>query len=508
MKVSANEVNRMSKGDPEIADLFHGLFAVISKQSEHIEKQSIIINEQAITIDEQAKRLDAQAKHIVKLEKQVHELERQLNQNSNNSSKPPSSDGLRKPTNLRTSGDKKGAPKGHRGTTLHFSAQPDEIIVHALSTCLRCSASLEVTESLTYERRQEFDLPSPKMWVTEHRVPNQCCSTCGYHQRAHFPEHIKAPTQYGTGFAAWTAYFHTYQMLPLDRISKMFAELTGYRPSEATLLASLQTLHHTLAEAEDTIRAALHQQPVVHADETGCRIEDKTEWMHVVSDTKWTLLGVHPNRGSKGMDALGFLSSYTGAVVHDCLPAYFKNHYSFSHVLCNAHLLRECQGIMEHDGHQWAQHMKELLQESWALVKRYAQDQQPLPEDVIKEIQAWYDEILEQGSREWSTAVSHFPYAKGRVKKSKAANLGERFKVHKDAILRFIWDASIPFDNNQAERDLRMVKVKQKVSGTFRTQAGAQRFARLRSVISSLLKQEKHILTSLSQALCGKAVFE
>lgn len=371
MKVSADEVNKMSKGDPEIADIFHGLFAVISKQSEHIEKlteriekQSIIMNEQAKQIDEQAKQIDAQAKKIVKLEKQVHELERQLSQNSNNSSKPPSSDGLRKPTNLRAPGGKKGAPKGHDGTTLRFSDQPDEIIVHALNTCSRCSASLEDAESLTYEKRQVFDLPPPKIWITEHRAVKQCCSNCGLQQRAHFPEQVKAPTQYGTGFTTWTAYLHTYQMIPLDRISRMFSELTGYRPSEATLLSSLQTMHHALAEAEDTIRTALRQQSVVHADETGCRIEGKTEWMHVVSDAQWTLLGIHPNRGNKGMDALGFLPSYTGAVVHDCLAAYFKPHYTFSHALCNAHLLRECQGIVEHDGHQWAQQMKELCKKA------------------------------------------------------------------------------------------------------------------------------------------------
>lgn len=156
---------------------------------------------------------------------------------------------------------------------------------------------------------------------------------------------------------------------------------------------------------------------------------------------------------------------------------------------------------MEHDGHQWAEHMKELLQESWALVQRYAQDRQPLPKEVMEEIEVWYDEILEQGKKEWATLIPATARTKGRVKKSKAANLGERFKIHKAAILRFIWDASIPFDNNQAERDLRMVKVKQKVSGTFRTQAGAHHFTRLRSVISSLLKQEKNILASLSQAL-------
>jgi len=189
--------------------------------------------------------INVQTKQIVKLEKQVHELERQLGQNSNNSSKPPSSDGLRKPTNLRTLGGKKGAPKGHDGTTLRFSDEPDEVIVHVVSSCSNCATSLEKVESLMYEKRQVFDLPPPTIGITEHRAAEEMLSTMWTSSACVFPEKVKAPTQYGKGFAAWTAYFHTYQMIPLDRISRMFAELTGYRPSEATLLSFLQTMHQS-----------------------------------------------------------------------------------------------------------------------------------------------------------------------------------------------------------------------------------------------------------------------
>lgn len=346
------------------------------------------------------------------------------------------------------------------------------------------------------------------MVVTEHRAEKKCCPQCGLQQKASFPERVSGPTQYGEGITAWTAYLHAYQMLPLERIAQLFADLTGYRPSEATLLSSLQTMFHSLEEAEQTIRTQLFQAPLVHADETGCRIEGKNHWMHVVSDADWTLLGVHPKRGSQAMDELGFFPFYMGIVVHDCLPAYFRTFYFFHHALCNAHLLRECQGIAEHDDHEWAREMKELLQGSWRLAQSSRQENLLLSGETIEAITVRYDDILEHGKEEWEKdTVRAKTGPRGRKIKSKAANLGERLLIHKDSILRFLWDDRIPFDNNQAERDLRMVKVKQKVSGAFRTPFGATVFARLRSVISTLLKQDCPVLSSLTNSLLGQSVF-
>ena len=487
MELSPQQVLQMSKGDADIAAHFNVLLTVIQKQSEQIQKQS---------------------EQIEALNVRVRELERQLGQNSNNSSKPPSSDAYRKPTNLRTPGGKKGAPKGHEGKTLLLAEHPDEIIVHSPSVCAGCSSPLGAVESSGYERRQVFDLPPPRIWVTEHRSLKKCCPFCNLQQSASFPEQVQAPTQYGDGFAAWTCYLHAYQMLPLERIAQLFSDLTGYRPSEATLLSSLQTMSRSLEEAEQSIRAQLLQNPVVHADETGCRVEGKTQWMHVMSDANWTLLGVHPKRGSQGMDELGAIPKYTGTLVHDCMSAYFKEHYSFDHALCNAHLMRECQGIAEHDGHRWAERMKELLQGSWKITQKSRQDNVPLTKDTIQAVKQRYDDILEEGKLEWANdTVRVKTGTRGRKIKSKAANLGERLKIYKESILRFLWDASIPFDNNQAERDLRMVKVKQKVSGTFRTESGAKVFARMRSVISTLLKQEIPVLSSLTKAIRGQFSF-
>ncbi|WP_158453641.1 IS66 family transposase [Paenibacillus beijingensis] len=488
MELTPEQVTTICKGDKEIAGYFHALLAHNRQLTQLVEKQ---------------------AKRIEQLEKRVHELERQLGQNSKNSSKPPSSDGLRKPVNLRQSGGKKGALKGHDGHTLRFAEQPDEIVVHRLTSCAQCSASLIHLESVAYEKRQVFDLPPPSVKVTEHRAEKKCCAACGLLQRASFHEEVSAPTQYGRGFVAWTTYLHAYQMLPLERIAQLFEDLTGYRPSQATLLSSLQTMHQALEQPEQTIRTELFRKPVVHADETGFRVGEQTQWMHTVSDADWTLLGVYSKRGSQAMDELGFFPFYCGGVVHDCLPApYFKDHYHFGHALCNARLLRECRGITEHDGQDWSSRMAELLQESWQLAQTSRKDQSPLSEEVIRAIRDYYDDILAEGENEWETDVVRAKSgARGRKRKSKAANLGARMTLHKEVILRFLWDAHIPFDNNQAERDLRMVKVKQKVSGSFRTASGAKIFARMRGVISTLIKQHRPVLSSLLCALRGQFSF-
>lgn len=473
MKVTPEQVKTISKGDPEIEGFIQMLLA-----------------------------------HIEKLETRVRDLERQLGQNSQNSSKPPSSDGFRKPTNLRKPGGKKGAPDGHSGHTLRFTDRPDEVVTHHPTVCTRCFHSLEEVPGEEYERRQVVDFPPPRVATTEHRAFQACCPCCGNIQQAAFPSRVSAPTQYGDGFVALTNYFSTYQMLPLERIAQLFADLTGLRPSEATLLAHLHDMADALEPAEETIRERLLRSPVVHVDETGVQVAGKKQWMHVVSNAAWTLLGVDASRGSKGTDSLKVLPTYLGKVVHDCLTSYFKTCYLFWHILCNAHLVRECQGIVEYDGHQWAAQMKTLLLESWESVKASRLDGVPLPEERIAAIRAQYAAILAHGKTEWEQdVVREKTGPQGRKSKSKAANLGERFLVHQESILRFLWDAEAPFDNNQAERDLRMVKVKMKVSGTFRTGKGADQFACTRSVISTLMKQGRPVLASLKSALGGTALF-
>lgn len=502
MELNKQQVNQICKGDQEIAGFFHALL-------EH----NRTLTEQNRVLTEQNQELQAvvasQAEQIVKLEKRVHELERQLGQDSNNSSKPPSSDGFRKTNNLRQSGGKKGAPKGHPGQTLLFSPNPDEVVVYSLSNCQSCQASLAGVPAQKIEARQVFDLPPIKWKTTEHRAETTCCPNCRTINTAPFPEGVNAPVQYGATLQAWTSYLSAYQLLPLERISQLFEDLTGHGPSEATLLSQLKVMHEALAPSEQQIQQHLLRSPVIHADETGFRVEGSGVWMHTASNASYTHLTVHKSRGTIGMAAGGILSDFKGTVVHDFYwPYFYDKPFTFHHALCNAHLLRECQGIIEHDKHRWSEEMKTLLQESWSLVRASRESGKPLPELVITAVEEHYDDILLRGEQEWKVGlVSKEKGKRGRQAKGKAGNLAERFRKFKAAILAFLRDAQIPFDNNQAERDIRMVKVKTKISGAFRTTAGAEQFARIRSIVSTLLKQKRPILESLTSAIHGHLQF-
>jgi len=479
---TSQQVLQIAKGDTEIATFISALLDQNRKLTELVQQQHAKIEQ---------------------LEQRVKDLERQLGQNSNNSSKPPSSDGFRKPTNLRTPGGKKGAPKGHKGHTLHMTDTPDTIITHKVESCSKCSASLSGEAVEGYEKRQVFELPQPHLVVTEHRAEKKCCPHCHSHQQATFPNGVNAPVQYGDSLTSWAVYLVAYQMIPLERACELIADLSGgFRPSEATLLSRLRTAHGQLAPYEQTIRNQVAASALVHADETSARIEGTQQWLHNASTAYWTFQSFHDNRGSKAFDDIGLLPAYTGILMHDCHMPYFKDKYAFKHALCGAHLMRECQGIAEYDRHHWASQMKHLLQMSWRLVRSARQANRPLSPNTIHRIEERYDAILRLGESEWDHGRKREKTGpRGRKSKSKSANLGERFRIHKEAILRFLRDARVPFDNNQAERDIRMTKVKQKISGTFRTWEGAEQFARARSFISTLRKQNLPILSSLTSAL-------
>jgi len=364
-------------------------------------------------------------------------------------------------------------------------------------------------EVLGYEKRQVLDIPPPTVVTTEHRAEEKCCPCCRRVQRASFPDSVNAPVQYGDGFAAWTVYLSVYQLIPLARIGQLFADLTGYRPSEATLLNHLERAAGAVkTDTIPVIRENLRNSPLLQTDETGIRIGNKQSWLHVVSNSEWTFIETYPNRGTGAIEGMGILDKFKGFVVHDCLSAYFRPIYSFKHVLCNAHLLRELQGIIDHDRHEWAKDMKELLQNAWKLTKASRENRLPLTDETIAEIQTRYDAILEQGKAEWAQdAVPAKTGPRGRKSKSRAANLGRRFELHKESILRFLQEACVPFDNNQAERDIRMTKVKQKISGLFRTTRGGEVFSVLRSFISTLIKQNLPLHASLVSVIRGQFTF-
>lgn len=297
-------------------------------------------------------------------------------------------------------------------------------------------------------------------------------------------------------------------MLPLERIRELFADLTNQFLSEGTLLSFLRRMHDKLDSVESFIRERITKSPVLHADETGCRVEGKTHWLHTHSTPEWTLLNVNEKRGFKAFSEVGILLNYLGTVVHDCHSSYFKDKYRFNHALCGVHLMRECIGFIQNDRQRWAAHMLRLQLTSWNMVKEARAQGRSLKPDTIHRIEQLYDKILQRGASEWHQGtVRPKTGTRGRKCKSPVANLGERFRVHKESILRFLHDARVPFDNNQAERDLRMTKVKQKVSGSFRTSEGAKQFARSHGVISTLRKQGLPVLPSLVAILQGNFAF-
>jgi transposase len=318
------------------------------------------------------------------------------------------------------------------------------------------------------------------------------------------------------------AYLHTYQLLPLERTTHLLGVLSGCRPSEATLLASIQRMTKALEPYVAQIREALLRSLLIHSDETGVKMNKVGHWIHVASNEAWTHLHAHQSRGSEGMLAGQILSEYRGTVCHDFYGPYFKQPkktkrpavnkaeggFAFKHTLCNAHLSRECKGIEENDGHAWAKAMRQLLHESWAATREVRQANAALAETVMADWERQYDHILREGEQELAEKSPPAKKGKrGKPTRTKSENLWARFRDHKEHILGFLRDANLPFDNNQGERDLRMVAVKRKISGCFRTESMLKSFTTMRSFVSTLIKKQLPILASLMAAYQGTFAF-
>jgi len=428
----------------------------------------------------------------------IADLERQLGMDSNNSSKPPSSDGFKKkPKSLRQSGGKNGGQPGHQGKTLKMSETPDVVITHKVCTCGKCNANLEGVMAESIVKRQVFDMPPIELVITEHQAEIKRCA-CGEINKADFPSNVNNHVQYGESVTSLLGLWNVVHFIPYERCAEMFADLTGYKISEGTVFSHLQSLERKVFPIEMQIREALAAAPVLNADETGIPVMGKTKWLHSLSNPEWTLYHVHDKRGSEAMIDMGLLPNYEGILVHDFWKSYFK--FPSTHAMCNAHLLRECQGILDNHGGTWAGDMKNFLSLTWHKVKQKRKQEEKLKEDEVEEIFEKYDKIVKDGQEALGEIL------KCQVRTA-AKNLLIRFADYKADILRFVVDDRVPFDNNQAERDVRMVKVKSKVSGSFRTMEGAKQFASVRGFISTLRKQGREVLQSLGEAVAGKFSF-
>lgn len=467
---------------------------LVQRLGNRLREQAATIRQQQATIQEQATTIRA--------------LRAQLAKNSRNSSKPPSSDGYKKPRvrrtqSLRRQGEKKnGGQPGHTGHRLEPVAQPDYTTVHPVTECEHCHASLVETPVAEYEKRQVFDLPPVQVQVTEHQAEVKTCPQCGCLTTAAFPSDVTQPVQYGSCIKAQATYFNTYHFIPLARTRELFADLYGHPLAEDTIHHANVRIATQVISVNEEIQRQLRAADVVHFDETGLRAVGKLHWVHVASTPTLTHYTFHAKRGADAMKAGDILPQLTGTAVHDHWKSYFKVHEG-SHSLCNAHHLRELRFIHEQYQQPWAADMSALLVEIEAAVDHARISQDHLPADLQAEFERRYANILARGFAANPPPDPPPKKKRGRPKQSPPKNLLDRLRDYQQEVLAFMYDFRIPFDNNQGERDLRMIKVKQKVSGTFRTTAGAKEFCHIRGYISTARKQGQPVLATLEAAFRG-----
>jgi transposase len=431
----------------------------------------------------------------------VAELERQLGLNSGNSGKPPSSDGLKKPARVSSlrerSGKRTGGQKGHPGRTLSRTETPDATVDHFPEVCGGCGAALSEAMAAGHTVRQVFDLPEPRpLVVTEHRAHQCQCPACGVRTRAAFPEGVVAPVQYGARIAAFVVYLLHWQFLPERRLARLMADLFGVSLTTATIASMSQGCAARLQGFAAAVRDQVAAAPVKHLDETGFRIGGQTQWLHIASTVLLTFYRMSPKRGS-------LPQGVAGIVVHD----HWKPYYTLKgvlHALCNAHHLRELKALVEIEREDWARKMQTLLRRTCHATNLAREQDVQLPPGFIALAQRRYDAILLQGFAFHEAqpalvrASGKAKIRRGRTPRRVGHNLLLRLSTRKHDVLRFLSDPAVPFTNNLAERDARMMKLRQKISGGFRCEQGATDFGIIRSVLSTARKQGWDLLRTLT----------
>lgn len=464
------------------------------------------IQERLIELEQENRLLKEQVQQrddlIAQLQQRLEVLEKHLSKDSHNSHLPPSSDRfVRQAKSLRVKSDKQsGGQPGHPGASLQVSSCPDEIIESRVEVCERCQHDLRSTTACTQERRQVVDVPSPRLVVREYRVEQKRCPTCQHLTRSVFPDGVQAPIQYGPHVGAIAVYLVEQQLLPMARACEVMHDLLGVQMSEGTVSELIARCAGHLVPVEQSIKEALRQAEIIHQDETGLRVRGQREWMHVTCTPGLTHYQVHPSRGQAALEVIGILPHFTGISIHDGWGSYFL--YECEHAACIVHVLRDLVSLQE-QGVCWAADLKALLLDmKEATAQARAAGKRRLDVCEVVDWEAQFLRLLDQGDRASPRATAP-PGQRGRCRQSEARNLLDRLRKHQKAVLTFLEDLRVDFDNNLAERDLRMVKVQQKVSGCFRSAAGAHAFARIRGYLSTLRKQGLPLLAALQSALSG-----
>ncbi len=434
---------------------------------------------------------------ISALLERVEELERRLGLNSSNSGKPPASDGLQKPSRVNNrrekTGRKSGGQAGHAGTTLRQVATPDKVIDHCPSVCAGCGGVLGVEQATGHQKRQVFDIPKPVVEVTEHRAHSCRCLECGTETQGVFPDEVTAAAQYGATVVALVVYLQAWHLIPEDRLAELMADVFGVDLATSTIAAMGQRKAQELAGLAEHIEQEVKQAAVKHLDETGYRIGGVLQWLHVASTWLLTCYRTSRKRGA-------MLAGVRGIIVHDFWRPYLSME-GVTHALCNAHHLRELKALIDIEKEPWARAMHRFLRQACHAANLARERGRSLSPTFLVWLSARYNRILAQGFAfhdNQPPLIAWGRKSRGRPRRRTGHNLLIRLRDHKDATLRFLHDPTVPFTNNQAERDLRMMKVRQKISGGFRSDTGTHTFATLRTVLSTARKQGWNILETLT----------
>jgi transposase len=433
---------------------------------------------------------------IAALLERIAELERRLGLNSTNSGKPPSSDGFKKPSRVNNqrekTGRKSGGQAGHEGTTLRQVATPDKVVDHCPPVCAGCGGALSVEQATGHQKRQVFDIATPVVQVTEHRAHSCGCPACGTETQAMFPEGVMAATQYGATVEALVVYLQAWQLIPEDRLAELMGDVFGVDLATSTIAAMGQRKAQELTGLAEHIEEQVKHAAVKHVDETGYRVAGVWQWLHVASTVLLTCYRTSAKRGA-------MLTGVRGTLVHDFWRSYLTM-VGVLHALCNAHHLRELKALMDIEKEPWARAMHRFLRQTCHAANLARAHQRSLSPRFLAWLSARYDRILAQGfafHENQPPLGAGLPTPRGRIRRRTGHNLLLRLRNHKEDTLRFLSDPTVPFTNNQAERDLRMMKVRQKISGGFRSDTGVQTFVTLRTVLSTARKQGWNILATL-----------
>lgn len=477
---------------------------------EHVEELSKRLHEKTQEAAEKAElaiekqRLDSL---VEELSMQVHELLGRLAKDSSNSSKPPSTDGYAKKTrSLRQkSGKKPGGQAGHTGCTRSLVENPDEILVVPPRQCEQCQTSLQGLPAGGSQRRQVVELPEIKAKVIEYQALEVCCPNCLHVTRGTFPDEVRAAVQFGPMVKGIALYLLYGQLLPYSRTAELLTDLCGCPLSPGTLETFVAEGAERLVETEEMMKQALREADVQGNDETGIRVQGLLHWLHVARTDRLTHYAVHRKRGKEATDAIGILPQFHGIMEHDSYSSY-PQYTQCEHGLCNAHPLREWHFFSEHEKQEWAGQLKEHLLTCHKTVEEArARGETSLEASVISHLTCTYHHLIEIGLAAQPPPPSPGPAPKkrGRVKQTKAKNLLDRLQRDAASFLLFMSDFRVPFTNNGSEQDLRMVKVQQKISGTFRSQTGPVAFCRIRGYFSTLAKQGYRLCLVACQIFAG-----